>query len=120
MRGQRGGATVLDERALAAVLDTADRAAVVVRHREGATRGLEIVHVNRCFQTLFGYEPRQVTGRSLRILRGPRTARESLAALQAACEAATPFQDRLALRTADGRSIDCQLRGMPLAVNDGL
>jgi len=111
---------VLDERALAAVLDTADRAALVVRHREGATRGLEIAHVNRCFQTLFGYEPRQVTGRSLRLLRAPRTAREALAALQAACQTATPFADRILLRTADGRTVDCRVRGLPLAVNDGL
>ncbi len=111
---------MLDELALAAVLDTADRAAVVIRHREGVTRGLEIAHVNRCFQTLFGYEPRQVIGRSVRLLRAPRTPRETLATLQAACQTATPFQDRCPLRTAEGRCIDCHIRGMPLAVNNGL
>jgi len=111
---------VLDERALAAVLDTADRAAVVVRHREDVARGLEIAHVNRCFQSLFGYEPRQATGRSIRLLRASRTSRETLAALQAACQTGTPFQDRILLRTADGRCLDCRIRGTPLAVNDGL
>ncbi len=98
--------------ALAAVLDTLDDAAVLLRSA-GEPALVEIVHATRRNEAFFGVDPRTLAGRSLRALRLLGMRPEELRRLRCACARGEPFDAELSLRTASGARRRFRLRGEP-------
>ncbi len=73
-----------------------------------------IAYVNPAFTRLTGYAPEEVVGNRLRMLHGPGTSTETVAAIHAAIAAGTSVQDRVLLYPKSGRPLWFDLHATPL------
>ncbi len=111
---------MLDELALAAVLDSADEAILVIRCQEQQPHGVQIVHANHRLEELLGYPVRELVGRSLRLLRGSGSDPSAFAQLEASCRSGSSARVRLRLRHRDGDERILHARGVPVSHGEGL
>ena len=81
--------------------------------------GPRIVHANPAFTRLTGYAPEEVLGRSPRLLQGPDTARETLAAMREALKAWRTFRGTVLNYRRDGTPFWVELLITPVADADG-
>lgn len=81
--------------------------------------GPRIEYANPAFGRMTGYEPREVVGRSPRLLQGPRTDRGVLDTLRAALEAGEPAQGEAVNYRKDGSTYVVEWLITPLRDTDG-
>lgn len=108
---------MLDDTLLAAVLDTAPAALLLLESGEEATAPPRIRRANARIRSLLGYQPHELCGRSLRVLRRRGVDEEGFRELTAAIYGGQPAELSLRLRTADGGTRLCRVCCEPLASN---
>lgn len=81
--------------------------------------GPYIRYVNPAFTGLTGWPPEEVLGRSPRLLQGPGTDRQALAAMSASLRAGNPASARLLNYTRDGAPFWSEMQIVPLLDHRG-
>lgn len=105
---------MLEETLLAAVLDSAPCAVLVLEGRSEPSATPRIRRANHRVRELLGYQPQELSGRSLRVLRRRGADDEGFRRLGEALRSSRSFDMELHLRTADGAPRPCRVRGGPL------
>jgi PAS domain S-box-containing protein len=81
--------------------------------------GRSVLYVNEAFTHMTGYTPREVVGRSLHFLRGPRTNPETLDRLRDALVTGAPLQVELLNYRKDGSELWVELSLVPVLDAEG-
>lgn len=81
--------------------------------------GPRIVYVNEAFCTMSGYKPEEVTGKTPRILQGPKTSRQQLDKIRKALENWQPVRVELINYKKDGTEFLVEFEIVPVANEKG-
>ncbi|WP_019905849.1 HWE histidine kinase domain-containing protein [Methylobacterium sp. 77] len=118
MRRDDNGVGGVDPRLLKAAVEAAGEA-ILITTAEIEEPGPSIVYANPAFTRLTGYEEREVTGRSPRLLQGPGTDRATLDHARASLRAGEAFQGEALNYRKDGSTYRVEWLITPIRDADG-
>lgn len=81
-----------------------------------ASKQVRIVYANKAFKKLTGYDPREVVGKTPRILQGPGTDRKVIDRLSVALAAGGRFEGKAVNYKKDGTPFIMHWRVLPIRV----
>lgn len=98
-------------RVLEAAVQQASEAIIILEAHPSTENGRPIVYVNEAFTRMSGYEPDEVIGRTLQILKGPDTDQATLDRIRAAYETRTRVREELLNYRKDGSTfwVECDI-----------